>query len=245
MILCLLCLGIGQNLFAQSNPHVYILCYHTFLGKPSVYTDFSTAELRKQLQDLKDNGFTFVQFKDVLSQKVKGKKNILVIVDDGNISTYPAYKEVFKPMGIKPMIALYPGILNTRSFALKWTQIKDMQDYGCEIASHGYFHMYFSEKYFKEHPKEFNDEIFRSKAELEKNLNTKVTLIVYPFGVSSDIAKQKIKEAGYSFAFGLTQKPMLVPVQKNDALDLPRYMLTRSAAQSILSSIKHQANLPD
>jgi peptidoglycan/xylan/chitin deacetylase (PgdA/CDA1 family) len=241
--LCVCLLILSVKIWAADSPQVYILCYHTFLNKPSVYTDFSLAELRNQLQEFKNAGFKFVQFKDIQNQKITGKKNLLVIVDDGNVSTYPAYNEVFKPMGIKPVLALYPGIIDTRTFALKWAQIKQMKAEGCEIASHGFFHMYFSEKYFKEHPKEFNDEIFRSKADLEKNLGGKVDMIVYPFGVTSNIAKQKIKEAGYRYAFGLTQKAMHVPAEKNNMLELPRFMMTRSGAKGIINTIIKQGSL--
>ena len=225
LVTVFLVLMISMTAFASGK--VYILCYHTFLGKSKICTDFSIPEFRAQMITLQQEGFRFVQWKEVLQNRVQGSKNILVMIDDGNISTNAAYHRVLKPLGIKPMLALYPGILNTRKFALTWSQIKVMQQDGCEVASHGYFHEYFTQKFHDEHPKDFDNEFYLSKSILESRLGLKINEIVYPFGISSDIATQTLKSAGYRYGFSLRQSPLSVPIPPAEALDLPRYMVTR------------------
>jgi peptidoglycan/xylan/chitin deacetylase (PgdA/CDA1 family) len=173
----------------------------------------------------------------VAGNRITGSKNILVMVDDGHRTTLDAYNAVFKPMGIKPLLAVYPGIIGRRTFALSWESLAMMKKEGCEIASHGYFHEYFSEKFFREHPDRFNEEFYRSKSVLEAKLGGSVTEIIYPFGITSDIAKQTLTKAGYRYAFSLRQAPLSVPVPEAEVLDLPRYMMTRSGAKGILRQL--------
>lgn len=234
LLLLTFLLWFARATFAGS---AYILCYHTFLSKPQFSTDFSISEFRSQIQELQSAGFKFVQWKDIVQNKIKGKKNILVVIDDGNISTFPAYTQVLKPLGIKPMVALYPGIIGSRKFALTWEQVKSMQADGLEIASHGYFHMYFSQKYHDSNPKEFKDEIFLSKKILSDHLGQPIHEIVYPFGVSSEVAKQMIHEAGYLYAFSLRQAALVTPVSPGEALDIPRFMITRGEKRAIFEQI--------
>ncbi len=216
---------------------VKILCYHTFLGKETIQTDFSISEFRTQITTLRTRGFTFVKWSDVINGQITGTKNILIVIDDGNISTFKAYQYVLKPYAIKPLIAIYPGIIDTRKFALTWAQIKSMQADGCEIASHGYYHMYLTQQYASQHPNEFNDEIYRSKSVLEKKLATSIVAFVYPFGVTSPIAFQELKKAGYQYAFSLRQAPLTLPVSKIEALDIPRYMITKSQQKEIFKKL--------
>jgi peptidoglycan/xylan/chitin deacetylase (PgdA/CDA1 family) len=216
---------------------VTILCYHTFLGKRSVYTDFSIEEFKSHIQILRDKGYHFVQWKDVITNKIKGTNNILLMIDDGHRTTSEAYYQVLKPHGIKPVLAIYPGITNSRSFALKWATILDLEKDGCEVMSHGYFHEFFTEKFYTQHPDRFNDEFFKSKKILDARLKTPVTAIVYPFGMSSDIAKQTLVKAGYKYGFSLRQAPLTTPVKASEFLDLPRYMMTRSNAKGILQRL--------
>ncbi len=225
--------------WASAN-QVTILCYHTFLGKPSVYTDFSISEFKSHVQILKDSGYRFVQWKDVVANKITGTRNILLIIDDGHRTTVDAYNQVLKPLGIKPMLAVYPGITGSRSFAMKWESLIQLQKDGCEVASHGYFHEFFTEKFYKEHPDRFKDEFFKSKKILEARLNVPVTSIVYPFGLTSPIAKETLKAAGFTYAFSLRQAPLSTPISSAELLDLPRYMMTRSGAKEILKMLSQK-----
>ena len=237
-------LGIGAFMWMftilpifSTEPSAYVLCYHTFLGKPSIETDFSSKEFQSHIQILQSHGIRFVTFEDILCHRIRGKKNVLLVIDDGNISTKKVYETILKPAKIYPMLAIYPGIIDSRKFALKWNDLISMQEDGCTIASHGYFHQYLTTTYAHYHPKEFEDEFFKSKQLLERHLRHVVPYFVYPFGITSNIAIQRIKKSGYRYAFTIKPTPISLSTLTKSPLLLPRFMVTRRNYQHILTRI--------
>ena len=207
---------------------VFVLCYHTFLGNKRFAGDISMQELRSQMDYFQSKGFHFVSYADLLKGSVTGTQNLLLVIDDGNQSAYPAYQEILKPRHIKPMLAIYPSIIGKKSYALTWEQLKELSKDGCDIAAHGYYHELMNQKFYDKDKKGFLKEIYDSKETLEKKLNIKVTAYVYPNGVRCDMAKKTLKEAGYSYAFTITWGPVLSPLPLNkDRYELSRYMIWR------------------
>ena len=205
-----------------------MLCYHTFLGNKRFGGDISMQEFRSQMDFFQSKGFHFISYADLLKGSVTGTQNLLLIIDDGNQSAYPAYKEILKPRHIKPMFAIYPSIIGKKSYALTWEQLEELSKDGCDIAAHGYYHELMNQKFYDKDKKGFLKEIYDSKETLEKKLNIKVTAYVYPNGVRCDIAKKTLKEAGYSYAFTINWGPILSPLSLNkDPYELPRYMIWR------------------
>lgn len=216
----------------SENKGVYILCYHAFLEKKDPYS-FSNDQFRDQLQRLKKSGFTFVTFEDMINQNISGTKNILITIDDGNKSVYQAYYSIMKPLGIKPVLGIYPAIIGKVHYAMTWDEVKRLANDGCYIASHGYHHMYLSTKYYEKEPQSFKKEIYLSKKVLEEKLGRKIELMVYPFGVSSDIAIAELKNAGYKYGMSLIQKIAVTPVSDNFLI--PRYMLTKPNQKGLIA----------
>ena len=215
---------------------IYVLCYHTFLGKPKIDTDFSLSELKDQVISLKSNGYKFVSLSEFSSGAYTGSKNVLIIVDDGNISAYKAYQSVFKPLNIRPVFAIYSNVIGNVSYAMTWDQLKVLLKDGCDISSHGFYHLYLTTSFFEKDPKGFEREILISKQVLEKKLDYSVKTFVYPFGVVSPIAQTKIREAGYTTAFSLKAKPITNMASENK-WDMPRYMMTRPIANSLIKKM--------
>ena len=221
---------------------VYVLCYHSFLGRENVSYDFSLEELKSHLVFLKDRGFKFITIDDLTGGRVRGQRNILVTIDDGNHSVYDAYYKVFKPMGIKPLLGIYTFILGHRDYALTWDKLKKLSDDGCDIASHGFFHLKLNDKLYREQKKQFIQEIAKSKTILEEKLNRKITSFVYPFGLHSASAVEILKNSGYKYAFTIVNNAVRTPITSNrDPYRLPRYMLTRSLYQGSLNTIARLA----
>lgn len=243
-----LLLGILICLFQTSlaNADLYVLCYHSFLGKPTVPYDFSIEELKNHLEYFKSKGFKFVSYRDFIEGNVIGKKNILVTIDDGNHSVYKAYYEVFKPMGIKPLLSIYPNIIGKKEYAMNWEQLKELVAEGCEIAAHGFFHLKLNAQLYTERRKEFLQEIRKPQKILEEKLNTRVTSFVYPFGLVSDDAEKELREAGYKTAFTILSKPVKIPLEQNqNPYRLGRFMFTRPLAKSHMAHITRLANGSD
>jgi len=219
---------------------VYILCYHAFLERKDPYS-FSKEQFKDQLTRLKNSGFTFVAYEDVINNRIKGNKNILVSIDDGNHTVYQTYYSILKPMGIKPLLGIYPAIINRMHYAMTWDQIKELAADGCYIASHGYHHMFLSEKYYKQDPISFKKEIYLSKKILEEKLNRKIDTMIYPFGVTSDTAISELKNAGYKY--GLTIEPKGEPLPFNNNFRIHRYLMTKPGQKGVIAFITKNAGV--
>ncbi|PKL19338.1 MAG: hypothetical protein CVV49_01275 [Spirochaetae bacterium HGW-Spirochaetae-5] len=219
--------------------NVYILCYHAFLDKKDPYS-ITVDQFRDQLNKLKNSGFTFVAFEDVINDKVTGNKNILISIDDGNHSVYQTYYSVLKPMGIRPILGIYPAIIGRVKYAMNWDQVKQLSDEGCYIASHGYHHMFLSQKYYNEDPVSFKKEIYLSKKILEEKLNRKIETMLYPFGVNSEIALSELKNAGYKY--GMTIDQGVTPLPVRDNFQIHRYLMTKPGLKSVIANIIRHAD---
>ncbi len=217
-----------------SEATINILCYHAFLDRKDPYS-LTEEVLKEQLEAFKSNGFTFISMDDIKNRRVKGDKNILVTIDDGNKSTYPAYFNVMKPLGVKPVLGIYPAIIGKTSYALTWEQLKELSDEGCYIAAHGYNHLYLHEKAWKESPEKVKREIYLPKKILQERLNIEIDSYVYPFGSKSDQTIEELKKAGYKYAFTIVGKRTAVPAE--NSFEIPRFLLTKGNIKSTTAMI--------
>lgn len=218
---------------------VYILCYHAFLEKKDPYS-FTPDQFKDQLNKLKNSGFRFVTFDDVINNKISGNKNILISIDDGNKSVYETYYTIMKPMGIKPLLGIYPAIIGKMKYAMTWEEVKKLSDEGCFIASHGYHHMFLSEKYYNEDQASFKKEIYLSKKVLEQKLNRTIDTMVYPFGVNSPIAISELKNAGYKYGLTIVQGRESLPSKDN--FQIRRYLMTKTGQKGVVAHIIKNAD---
>jgi peptidoglycan/xylan/chitin deacetylase (PgdA/CDA1 family) len=210
---------------ADRHPSVRVLCYHTFKDAKNMYS-FSIDEFRGQIDFLKSRGFTFVSVGDIAAGRVRGDRNVLVTIDDGNASVYRAVKEVLRPKGIRPLLGIYPNVIGKKSYALTWEQLSELARDGCDIAAHGYYHNLLNDKSYDRDHGSFHKEIVESKKVLEEKLRMRIEYFIYPFGVGSERAVKMVRDAGYRLAFTIRPGSLPVPVQ-GEPHGLPRYMLTR------------------
>ncbi len=220
---------------------VYVLVYHTFMGKKIKY-DISLEEFRNQMSEFKTNGFTFVTFDDIKQGRIKGDKNILITIDDGHKTVLDAYYSVLKPLGIKPMLGINTFIIGKKPYVLTWEEIKSLVNEGCSIASHGYFHLFINDELYTKNYRYFKLEVFESKKMLEEKLGITVDTFVYPFGVVTDIGKQNLAQAGYTYAFTIKWGVVSLPLSHNK-LELPRYMYQNNW-NAIAQAIIHKSKKP-
>lgn len=223
---------------ASAQGKVFVLVYHSFLGNRRFPSDISLPELTSELNYLKDHGYRFVTLSDIISGRVTGPKNILVSIDDGNQSVYQAYQTTFKPLGVRPLLCIYPNIIGKKNYALTWEQLSALVQAGCEIATHGFYHFPLTQKAFAADPAAFRKEIFHSKETIEKRLKTTVIGFAYPNGVRSPIAEQLLKEAGYRCAFTVVWGAVQSPLSQNpEPFALPRFMIYKNNWEMVRGSI--------
>jgi len=234
-LLVVLITSLPHRIFGAS---VHVLCYHTFLGKPSIYTDFSVQEFAEHIRIIRSKGYRFVTFKDMRAGTVTGDRNVLLVIDDGNISAYNAYKTVLEPHHIPAMFAIYPGIIDTRKFAMTWAQLRELKSLGNEFAAHGYFHEFLNKRLKDTRPNDFEKEASLSKRLLEKELSIPIDVYVYPFGVCTTEGKELLKKNQYAYAMTIRSNPTEIPLNRNqNPLQLPRTMMTRSTVRSQLQAL--------
>jgi len=221
---------------------VFVLAFHTFLGKEKIDLDTDTKEFRQNLEDLKNQGFKFVTMEDIKQNKIIGSKNILITIDDGHKTVIKAYTEVLKPMNIKPVLAIYPAIVGVSKNFMTWDEINSLVKDGVYIASHGYNHLKVNDKLYTKDKSAFEDEIIKSKKILEEKIGKKIDTFVYPYGIRSEITKEYLKKSGYKMAFTINWGALTIPIEKNnDIFELPRYMFTKKEWKNEVNIIKSKS----
>ncbi len=226
--------GSGNVQSGQSSS-VYILCYHAFLDRRDSIS-FSNAQFRSQLLRLKKAGYRFLTYRDYRRGNYRGHKNILITDDDGNRSVYRAYFEVMKPLGIKPILGVYSAAISRTKYALTWKQLRTLRDEGCSIASHGFNHRFLNRKLYKSSKYLFMREIYRSKKDIEKNLNIKVDTFFYPYGAYFSTTLKEVKKAGYKYAFTI-DPGAAGNIDKNPLL-IKRFMMTKYNEKKFIASLE-------
>jgi peptidoglycan/xylan/chitin deacetylase (PgdA/CDA1 family) len=218
-----------------------ILDYHTFLGNGKSNLDYSERELAEQLDEMKAMGYDFVSLDDAIAGKIEGKANIVITIDDGNHTIFPAFKDVFEPRGIKPYLFIYPAIvLGHVRYALTPENLSLLAQAGCGIGAHGYHHNAVTDKTWARDPKDFMTEIKRPGPALAKILGSAPTMFAYPFGVYSHRAEDALVAAGYSWAFAANGEvsPVSFDDPDLDHMAVPRTITYRYIRKALMSALR-------
>ena len=232
----------AQGYAGMGDATVYALCYHSFLGTKRHAGDVGLTELASQLDTLSSHGYRFVTLEDMASGRISGRLNVLVTIDDGNASVKDAFRNVFKPRGIRPLLCIYPAVIGKRSYSLTWGEIASLAQEGCEVAAHGYYHLVLNERLFETDPDAFSREIAASKRMLEERLHTRIRVFAYPSGVHGPHAEKAVRDAGYRYAFTIRWGPIRVPADlAGSPLRLPRYMIYSGNWPVVVGAIRNDA----
>jgi peptidoglycan/xylan/chitin deacetylase (PgdA/CDA1 family) len=218
-----------------------ILCWHTFLGDPTIPTDFSLADLRTQLDALKALGYGFVDLDDLLAGRVSGAMNLVATIDDGHQSVPRAVESVFLPRGIRPALFIYPSVIGTMSYSMDDAAVQRLEAEGCRIGAHGYHHLRVNEALYRSDRAMFDKEIYLAKAKVEAIARASTLLYAYPFGVSSPITLAEVARAGYSNGFSVRLGFVYAEASLNDPYDLPRFVVTRENWSEIYAFLSRNA----
>ena len=222
-----------------------VLAWHTFLGKPQFDTDFSMAEFADQLDAIRALGYSFPTVADYLSGNIRGRRNVIVTIDDGNHSVPAAVEKILLPRGIVPTLFVYPAVLGTTSFSMTDAQLAALVAQGVPVGAHGYHHLRVTEALYRESPSDFLDEIFKSKARSEALSKSSILAYAYPYGAFSPRTMEEVAKAG--FAAGFAVRPGFVFADKglDQAYDLPRLVVLRSTWKEILGLLARNAGATD
>jgi len=154
----------------------------------------SPADFAKELDLIKERGYTTITFRDIESGNVP-EKAIILTFDDGYANFYQnAYPELLR-RGMKAVSYVIVNDIGKGDY-LTESQIVEMSNSGIEIGSHTLSHPDLAVA----SDVKARREVFDSKASLEKMIGKKIISLCYPSGKYSATTEALTKEAGYSFA---------------------------------------------
>ena len=158
--------------------------------------------------------------------------------DIGYDSVHCVPEGVKQILGIKGLMVILAHMGAYRM----WDQVEELQASGCYIAAHGWFHLLADEKLYTISPALFDQELTKSRMSLERHLLQPIIVYVYPYGKHIQEDDVEIPRHGYLLAFGLGQKPVVMPLENNSSLyNLPRYMFDRKNYQDLIDLIIKEA----
>ena len=194
---------------------VMVLCYHRFEDRPKDSLAINPAEFEKQMQALKDNGFSVIPMADFLAWR-RGEKSIpdkscLISIDDGYRSGFEVAWPILKKHGYPFTMFIYTNYVkgqpNAGGQSLSWEELAQMRDAGVDIESHTVSHSNLKDKTGKWQKLQPNyetwlrHEIADSKKMLEQNLGISVKAFAYPYGNHNEEVRRITMESGYEAAF--------------------------------------------
>ncbi|HEX4085003.1 MAG TPA: polysaccharide deacetylase family protein [Chthoniobacteraceae bacterium] len=209
---------------------VIVLLYHRFettLPKNPAARELviTPTEFDKQMQEIKDDGFTVIPMQDFIAWRKGDKaipaKSCIITIDDGYLSGYDTAWPILKKYGYPFTMFVYIDYINSGGKSLSWDQLAEMRDAGVDIESHTYSHSHLTspgfgvdattrarvEKDIQTLGREgwLQKEVVGSKRVLEQQLGIKVDAFAYPYGSGSNDPhiRAVVKEAGYDAAFNV------------------------------------------
>jgi len=219
-----------------------ILMGHHVVERPESIWEVSPRELEGNVQGLLDQGFQFGAISDVLD----GRDRLAVLTfDDAYENVYNHAFPVLGARGLRATVFLpvnsvgqtntfdrqYPLAPVRTERIMNWKQLHELARAGWSVQSHSCSHVSLANLLLAQ----VEDEIRRSKAEIEDHMGLRVTSFCYPFGMLPRVAGSKLEEllrdSGYSSAVlasgGTTRTPPLNPYR------IPRELLSSEPAQVI------------
>ena len=176
-----------------------VLMYHMIGDVPDNDAVLLESHFREQMQFLKDNGFHPISMDQLYDYVVDGKpvpvKPVVITFDDGYPDTYSVVMPIMKEYGY-PCTVFIPAYDADQGTRLTWQQIQEMKDAGMTIASHSYRH----ERLTDLSPRQVDEDVTRSQAELKERLGIVNEYFCYPYGRTDAAVQDVMKKHGIKLA---------------------------------------------
>jgi peptidoglycan/xylan/chitin deacetylase (PgdA/CDA1 family) len=212
-----------------------ILLYHRFGPTVADSMTVTTSVFEAHLKYLRDNGYTVIPLRQLVNYYLgKGAalppKSVVIVADDGHKTVYSDMLPLVKRYQIPVTLFLYPSCISNASYAMTWDQIRELKKTGLfDMQAHTYWHPNFKREKKKLSPAEYEKfvdmQLKKSKSRLEKELDAKMDMLAWPFGIYDDHLISRASEAGYVAAFTLERHPA---GRADNVMKLPRYLMVNA-----------------
>jgi peptidoglycan/xylan/chitin deacetylase (PgdA/CDA1 family) len=207
--------GNVSGVFADGYQTIPILCYHQFTtGRSTDLMIMTRDSFAQQMEYLKANNYRVISLSDLqgflAASKPVPPRSVVITVDDGFRSAYDIAYPILKSYGFPATFFVYSDFVGGGR-ALTWAQINEMHASGLiDIQSHSKTHTSFSLKTTETdkspaYAARLTSEIETPQNVFQRQLNTRVRQLAYPYGDSSRLAVQLLRDRGYSVAVTVTR----------------------------------------
>jgi peptidoglycan/xylan/chitin deacetylase (PgdA/CDA1 family) len=221
-----------------------ILLYHRFGLTVTDSMTMTTTVFESHLKYLRDNGYTVIPLRQFVDYYLgKGPplplRSVVITTDDGHKTVYTDMFPLVKKYHIPVTLFLYPSAISNASYAMTWDQLRDMKKTGLfSFQSHSYWHPNFNKDKKRLKPAEYEKfvemQFKKSKEKLEKELNVKVDMLAWPFGIYDDDLIGKAIRAGYMAAFTIERRHTNT---SDNIMTLPRYLMVNADKGKVFERI--------
>jgi peptidoglycan/xylan/chitin deacetylase (PgdA/CDA1 family) len=144
----------------------------------------------KQMNFLRCHGFKAIKVSEIFGNREN--RVIGITFDDGLLSDYDIALPELRERGFGGTFFIVSGYVGRNGY-MDWGQIKGLHDAGMEIGSHGYSHQCLLQ--MNRH--EIEQELIRSKEEIEAHIGQRVGSFAVPFGLVDRFIIESAFEVGY------------------------------------------------
>ena len=232
---------------------VPILLYHRFGPVVADSMTVTTPVFESHLKYLRDNGYTVVPLRQLVDYLLKKgaplpPRSVVIVADDGHESVYTDMLPLIRKYHVPVTLFIYPSAISNASYAMTWEQLRVLKKSGLvDFQSHSYWHPNFKKDKKKMAPAEYEKsvemQLRKSREKIEKELNVKVDMLAWPFGIYDDELVRKAAESGYAASFTIERRNA---GNADNVMTLPRYLLIDAdrgkAFESLLKGKAVQSN---
>jgi peptidoglycan/xylan/chitin deacetylase (PgdA/CDA1 family) len=151
---------------------------------------------------------------------------VLITFDDGRESDYASAFPLLVKRGLRADFFVNPARVGTPGYC-GWSQLREMAMAGMSIQSHGWDHRYFTDLA----PQALDEDLRRSRQEIEDRVGQPVTLVAPPGGRAPRGLVARALRQGYTHVLGSRPGRWR---RADGSPDVPRFALTAVLADSSL-----------
>jgi len=221
-----------------------ILLYHRFGPSAVDSMTVTTTVFESQLKYLIENGYTVIPLRQLIDYRL-GKRqtfpsrSLVITTDDGHESVYTDMFPLLRKYRIPMTLFLYPSAISNASYAMTWDQLREVKTSGLvDFQSHTFWHPNFKKDRARLKPVEYENfvemQFRKSKEKLEKELDMKVDMLAWPFGIYDDELIREAAKAGYVATFTMERHHVNL---SGNGMALPRYLITNADREKAFERI--------